>query len=68
LQALRSEKSTARQVEPCRKTGGPSPKAKYSLVTDSEPVPRGKGEKNPGRGVKENLKPYAYKKSKPVNG
>ncbi len=30
----------------------PSRKAKYSCVTDSEPVPRGKGEKNPGRGVK----------------
>ena len=34
------------------KKGGPSPKAKYDLVTDSELVPRGKGEKNPGRGVK----------------
>ena len=32
--------------------GGPPPKAKYSLVTDSEVVPRGNGEKNPGRGVK----------------
>ena len=31
---------------------GPPRKAKYSCVTDSEPVPRGKGEKNPGRGVK----------------
>ena len=31
---------------------GPPRKAKYSYVTDSEPVPRGKGEKNPGRGVK----------------
>ena len=30
----------------------PSRKAKYSCVTDSEPVPRGKGEKNPARGVK----------------
>jgi hypothetical protein len=29
---------------------GPSGKAKYSQVTDSEPVPRGKGEKNPGEG------------------
>ena len=29
---------------------GPSGKAKYSLVTDSEQVPRGKGEKNPGEG------------------
>ena len=38
--------------ESCMKKGGPSPKAKYDLVTDSELVPRGKGEKNPGRGVK----------------
>ena len=30
--------------------GGPSSKAKYSLLTDSEPVPWGKGEKNPGEG------------------
>ena len=62
------EKSTARHVEPCRNKGGPSPKAKYYLVTDSEPVPWGKGEKNPGKGVKENLKPYAYNKLEPVNG
>ena len=27
--------------------GGPPSKAKYSLMTDSEQVPRGKGEKNP---------------------
>lgn len=32
--------------------GGPPSKAKYKLVTDSEQVPRGKGEKNPVRGVK----------------
>ncbi len=31
--------STAGHVEPCGNSGGPSPKAKYSLVTDSEPVP-----------------------------
>ena len=31
---------------------GPPRKAKYSWVTDSEIVPRGKGEKNPRRGVK----------------
>ena len=30
-------------------------------MTDSEAVPWGKGEKNPGRGVKKNLKPYVYK-------
>ena len=30
--------------------GGPSSKAKYSWLTDSEPVPWGKGEKNPDEG------------------
>ena len=30
--------------------GGPSSKAKYSQMTDSEPVPWGKGEKNPCEG------------------
>ena len=30
--------------------GGPSSKAKYSLLTDSELVPWGKGEKNPDEG------------------
>ena len=32
------------------KLGGPPSKAKYSSMTDSEPVPRGKGEKNPSEG------------------
>ncbi|GEQ64446.1 hypothetical protein VL4N_18860 [Vagococcus lutrae] len=31
--------STAEHVKFRRNPGGPSPKAKYSLVTDSEPVP-----------------------------
>lgn len=31
---------------------GPPRKAKYSWMSDSEIVPRGKGEKNPGGGVK----------------
>ena len=39
----------------------PFRKAKYYLVTDREQVPWGNGEKDPGRGVKENLKPYVYK-------
>ena len=30
--------------------GGPPSKAKYSLTTDSELVPRGKGEKHPSAG------------------
>ncbi len=41
-------------MKPGLNPGGPPSKTKYSLVTDSEPVPRGKGEKNPERGVKEN--------------
>ena len=32
------------------KKGGPSSKAKYYLLTDSELVPWGKGGKNPGEG------------------
>ena len=43
---------------------GPPRKAKYYCVTDSETVPRGKGEKNPGRGVKENVKLHAYNQMK----
>ena len=41
--------------------GGPSSKPKYYSVTDREEVLGRKGEKHPGRGVKENLKPYVYK-------
>ena len=43
--------------------GGPSPKAKYSLATDSEQVARAKDEKNPYKGRIVNLKPHAYKLS-----
>ena len=43
--------------------GGPSPKAKYSLATDSEPVARAKDGKNPDKGRTLNLKPHAYKRS-----
>ena len=45
-------KSRAGHVKSCLNMGGPSSKAKYSSLTDSELVPCGKGEKNPGRGVK----------------
>ena len=55
--------STARHEKPGRKQGGPPPKAKYGLVTDSEEVLWRKGEKNPGRGVKKNLKSCAYKQT-----
>ena len=39
--------STAGHEKPGRNSGGPPSKAKYSLATDSEQVPRGKGEKDP---------------------
>ena len=44
--------SRAGHEKPCLKLGGPPSKAKYELMTDSAEVPRGKGEKNPERGVK----------------
>ena len=34
-------------VKPGLNLGRPLSKAKYYTMTDSEPVPRGKGEKNP---------------------
>ena len=37
-------------VKPCLKLGRPLSKAKYYLLTDSEQVPWGKGEKNPDKG------------------
>ena len=61
-----SIQSSARHEKSRMKMWGPPHKAKYYLVTDSEAVPWGKGEKNPGRGVKENLKPYVYKQTKHV--
>ena len=42
--------STAGHVQSGGKQGGPSSKAKYYSTTDSEPVPRGKGEKHPCEG------------------
>lgn len=40
-------------VKPGLNLGGPSPKAKYSLASDSEKVARAKDEKNPARGGKD---------------
>ena len=48
------------EVSPNRR--GPSRKAKYSLVTDSERVARAKDGKNPDKGRTLNLKPHAYKR------
>jgi hypothetical protein len=46
----RVTKSRSGHVKSWLNMGGPSSKAKYSLLTDSEQVPWGKGEKNPGEG------------------
>ena len=59
--------STAGHEESRGKSGGPPSKPKYYLMTDRGAVPWGKGEKDPGRGVKENLKPCAYKHIEPIN-
>ena len=40
--------STTRHVEPCGKSGGPPPKAKYSLVTDRAEYCEGKVKRTPG--------------------
>jgi hypothetical protein len=42
--------STTGHEESCGNPGRPLSKAKYSLATDSEQVPRGKGEKYPYKG------------------
>ena len=53
--------SNAVQVELCMNQSRPWDKAKYYPATDSEQVPRGKGEKNPSKGSEKNLQPFAYK-------
>ena len=63
-----SIQSTAGHVKPGGTEGGPPSKPKYYLMTDRGAVPGGKGEKHPGRGVKQNLKPCAYKHREPVKG
>ena len=60
--------SSTGHVESGKKMGGPPSKPKYYLMTDSGEVLWRKGEKNPGRGVKQNLKPYVYKHSKHIIG
>jgi hypothetical protein len=52
--------STAGHVEPGLNLGGPPPKAKYYLVTDSETVARAKDEKHPFKGSQKYLKPCTY--------
>ena len=55
-------------MKPCLNVGGPPSKPKYSLATDSEQVPGGKGEKHPDEGSETDLKPDAYKQSEPLMG
>ena len=50
IKTLESFPSRAGHEKSCLNPGGPSSKAKYSYLTDSELVPRGKGEKNPDEG------------------
>ena len=47
LKSPRGIPSNAVHVKLCMNPSRPRDKAKYSLATDSEQVPRGKGEKNP---------------------
>ena len=47
---LKVKSSRSGHVKSWLNMGGQSSKAKYSLLTDSELVPWGKGEKNPGEG------------------
>ena len=47
---IKVKSSRSGHVKSWLNMGGPSSKAKYSLLTDSELVPWGKGEKNPGEG------------------
>ena len=52
--------SRAGHVESGLNPGGPPPKAKYYLATDSEIVARANGEKNPCKGSEKYLKPCTY--------
>ena len=47
LEESRGIPSNAVHVKLCMNPSRPLDKAKYSLATDSEQVPRGKGEKHP---------------------
>ena len=55
--------SNAGHVESCANPPGPSGKAKYSRETDRAQYREGTVKRTPIRGVKEYLKPCAYKRS-----
>ena len=46
-----------------RESGGTNRQGYIHFKIDSELVPRGKGEKQPGEGSEIDLKPYVYKES-----
>ena len=52
--------SRVRLEKPGLNMGGPPSKPEYYSMTDSEPVRRLNGEKNPDQGSKKNLKSRAY--------
>ena len=58
--------SNTAHVERRMNLRGPPRKAKYELATDSELVPRGKGEKNRCERSEIDLQPCAYKVSEPA--
>ena len=55
-------------MKPCLNVGGPPSKPKYSSVTDSEEYREGKVKSTPMRGVKQTLKPNAYKQWEHCSG
>ena len=55
--------SSAELVELRVKPAGPPAKAKYSSMTDSEPVGRLNDEKHSYKLSEKHLKPYTYKRS-----
>ena len=64
--SLFRDSSRTGHVKSCLNVGGPPSKPKYSLTTDSEQVPGGKGEKNPDKGSEIDLKLYTYNQSEPA--
>ena len=60
--------SSAGHVEPCVNPAGPSAKAEYARRPIVNKYREGKVKSTPCRGVKESLKPYAYKRSEHLCG
>lgn len=60
--------SSTELVELRAKPGGPPPNAKYSSMTDSEPVGRLNDEKHSDELSEKYLKPYTYKRSESYGG